>query len=58
VASKPTFREKSLFCSSGHRVVCHLPDDRGGSRNVGLLAVKPPDAASSPRMFEFSRQVL
>lgn len=31
-----------------------FPDDenRGGSRNAGLLAIKPPDTAASPINFE------
>jgi hypothetical protein len=33
--------------------VSHVPDyeDRDGSQNVGLLAIKPPAAAASLRIF-------
>ena len=34
------------------RTISVLPDEnRGGCRNVRLLAIKPPDAAGNPRMF-------
>ena len=33
-----------------------LPDDedRGGPRNFDLLAIQPPNAAASPRLFHWS----
>jgi hypothetical protein len=35
-----------------------LPDDedRDGPRNFGLLAIQPPDAAASPRIFHWSME--
>lgn len=49
MASKATFQRPSLLSSPEDA----LPDDRDrdGPRNVALLAMQPPDAAASPRIF-------
>jgi hypothetical protein len=50
VASKTDLRATSLSLSS-FSVLTPDDEDRDGSRNVGLLVVKPPDAAGSSKIF-------
>ena len=51
---EPTFRGPSVTPSSFNSPV---DKDRDGSRNAGLVAIQPPDAADSQQYFiEFSRR--
>jgi hypothetical protein len=42
--------EMLVYLSFNH-LMLHDDEDRNGPQNVGLLAIQPPDAAASPRIF-------